>query len=67
MRVPNFKDPEVTKYLIDLAKDREQIEKIYVRNNQANHSVLLQSPNGKVWELRVNDTGAVVTTLVLTP
>lgn len=67
MRVPNFKDPEVTKFLVQWNQELEQQRKDLLSRITANHSVLLQSPSSKIYEVTVSDAGALTVTLVLTP
>ena len=67
LRIPNFKDAEVTKFFTAWTKDQDKQMKDVLKSNTANHSVLLQSPSNKVYEITVSDAGALVVTLVLTP
>ena len=64
MRIPEFDVPGLTRFLADmderLLSDREsKLSKV-----TANYSLLLLSPAGKVYEVKVNDAGALTTTLV---
>ena len=64
MRVPNFKDIEITKFLTDWDKEiarnnRESLSKV-----TANHSLLLMSPNKRVYEITVDDEGVLIATQV---
>jgi len=40
------------------------LEKRYVSKETANDSVILQSPNKSVWEIKVSDAGAITATKV---
>lgn len=64
MRIPNFRDAELTKFLTDWEKDLDKKFKDRLSAITANHSVLLQSPAGKVFEVTVSDAGALVVTKV---
>lgn len=64
MRIPNFKDVELTKFLTNWDKDLDKQFKDCLSSITANHSVLLQSPGGKVYEITVSDVGALVVTKV---
>ena len=64
MRVPNFKDPEVTKFLIEWDRELDRIKQQTLKNNTGNHSVLLVSSGLKVWEVTVDDVGVLHTTKV---
>ena len=67
IRIPNFKDPEVTKFFADWTKDQADQRKDVLSAITANHSLLLQSPSNKIYEIKVSDAGALTITLVLTP
>lgn len=64
MKVPNFKDPEITKFLVDFMRDQDKREKDFLKSNTANKSVLLYSPSLKVFEVTVSDTGVLTVTKV---
>lgn len=64
MKVPNFKDPEVTKFLIEMLRDFERSDKEVLSSITANRSVLLYSPSLKVFEIKVSDTGTITATKV---
>jgi hypothetical protein len=64
MRIPPFKDVELNKFFIDLNKELENIRKETVSNITGNRSVLLVSPDLKVWEVTVTNVGALVVTKV---
>lgn len=64
MRVPNFKEPGLTDFLNHQFGDVDRKLTTVLSKITANHSVLLQSPAGKVYEITVNDAGTLVATLV---
>lgn len=67
MRVPNFKDPELTKFLTSWTKEQDDQKRDLLSAITANHSLLLQSPSNKIYEVKVSDAGALTVTLILTP
>lgn len=63
--VPFFKDvPGLTKFLTDFVANAEADRRNTLSGSTANHSLLLRSPAGKVYEITVNDAGVLVSTLV---
>jgi hypothetical protein len=64
MKVPNFKDPEVTKFLIEMLRDFDRSDKDNMSLTTANRSLLLYSPSLKVFEIKVSDTGVISATKV---
>jgi hypothetical protein len=62
MRVPQFKDPEMTKFVTELLREIDRSDKDNLSSVTANHSVLLISPSKKVFEVTVTDAGALVVT-----
>jgi len=64
MRVPNFKDVELTKYLNEWNREIDNLRKEHLSNVTGNKSVLLYSPSLKVFEITVTDAGALVVTKV---
>jgi hypothetical protein len=64
MRIPPFKDYELTKFFIDWDKEISDNKLDALSRSQANHSLLLLSPNKIVWEVKVSDTGVLSTTRV---
>jgi hypothetical protein len=64
MKVPNFKDPDVTKFLIQWDQEIRGIEKDKLSAITGNRSVLLYSPSKKVYELTVDDSGVLAITKV---
>jgi hypothetical protein len=64
MRVPIFQEPGLTQFLVDLIAERDRFALDRLSRITANHSVLLQSPGGKVYEVKVNDAGVISATLV---
>lgn len=63
-RVPTFKEPGLTDFLVRLVQDRDRLLEDRLSRITANQSVLLQSPVGKVYEVKVNDAGALTITQV---
>jgi hypothetical protein len=64
MKVPNFKEPEVTKFLEQFQLDLNRKLTTFLNADSANKSVLLYSPNKKVFEITVSDTGVITATKV---
>jgi hypothetical protein len=64
MKVPNFKEPEVTKFLEQWQLELERKMANLLNSNSANQSVLLYSPSKKVFEIKVSDTGVITATKV---
>lgn len=64
MRVPNFKDVELTKYLNEWDREIQGIRKEALSGVTGNRSLLLYSPSLKVFEVTVTDAGALVVTKV---
>lgn len=64
IRVPEFREPGLTKFLSQMATEREEKLDQKLSNRTANHSLLLQSPNNKVYEITVDDAGVISATLV---
>ena len=62
MRVPNFKDVELTKYLTEWDREIQSMKRDFLTNTGGNNSVLLISPSLKVFEIKVTDAGALVIT-----
>jgi len=62
--VPNFKDPEVTKFLVELMRELDSSNKFVLKNNSGNNSLLLLSPSLKVFEVKVSDAGALTVTKI---
>jgi len=67
MKVPNFEDLEVTKFLVELVRELDKTEKVNMSKITANHSLLLQAPNLKVYEVTVDNAGVLVISPVATP
>ena len=67
IRVPNFKDPDVTKFLIEMLRDFDRTDKDVMTLNTANRSLLLYSPSKKVFEIKVSDAGVISATQVSGP
>jgi hypothetical protein len=64
MKVPNFEDPAVTKFLVEYLRESERTDKDYMRATTGNKSLLLYSPSLKVFEIKVSDTGVITATKV---
>jgi hypothetical protein len=64
VRVPNFPDPQLTQFLAAFVKDQDDQNKDILSSATANHSVLLQSPNNVIYEITVDDSGHLTSTLV---
>ncbi len=64
MKVPQFEDPAVTKFLVEFLREEERINANYLKAGTANNSVLLLSPSRKTYEVKVSDAGALTVTLV---
>jgi len=64
MKVPIFQVPGLTDYLSRTATAQERADMDKLSKITANHSLLLQSSGGKVWEVKVSDTGVLSTTQV---
>jgi len=64
MRIPNFEDPDVTKFMNEFLRDRERTDRGKMDSNTANRALLLYSPSKKVYEVTVNDSGVLVVTKV---
>jgi hypothetical protein len=62
--VPNFKDPDVTKFLVELMRELDSSNKFVLKSNAGNHSLLLLSPSLKVFEVKVSDAGALTVTKI---
>jgi hypothetical protein len=64
MKVPNFKEPEVTKFLEQFQLDLDRKRANLLNANTANKSILLYSPSKKVFEITVSDAGVITATKV---
>ena len=64
MRIPTFKDPEVTKFLIEQDREIERTKKDTLSAVTGNRSLLLYSPNKSVYEIKVSDAGVISATKV---
>lgn len=64
MRVPEFKEPGLSKFLLEVDRELQKIRKDSIVNTGANKSVLLFSPSLKVYEVTVTDAGVIIATLV---
>jgi len=64
MKVPNFEDPEVTKFLTEYLRELDRTSKDVLSSVTGNKSVLLYSPSKYVFEIKVSDTGVISATKV---
>ena len=64
MKVPQFKDPAVTKFFTEYIRELDRQGKDVLHSNTANRSVLLYSPSKFVFEITVDDLGAITATKV---
>lgn len=64
MRVPNFEDPEVTKFLNQWTMEQERLINDRLSAITGNRSLLLISPGLKVWEATISDAGVLTWTKV---
>jgi len=64
MRIPNFKDPDVTKFLVEWDLELQRMRKDQLSAIGGNRSLLLYSPSKKVYEVTVDDSGVLTTTKV---
>jgi len=62
VKVPNFQDPAVSKFLIELLRDFDRSDKDVLSSTTGNHSLLLISPSKKVFEVTVSDAGVLSVT-----
>ena len=59
MIVPQFKDPDVTKFLVEQDRNINAIKRDLLSAVTANRSVLLYSPSKLVFEVTVDDAGTL--------
>ena len=64
MRIPNFKDPDLTRYLTEWDREIQKNKRDALSAIGGNKSILLFSPSLKVFEVTVTDAGALVVTKV---
>ena len=62
VKVPQFQDPAVTKFLVEMLRDFDRSDKDVLSSVTGNHSVLLISPSKKVFEVTVSDAGVLSVT-----
>jgi hypothetical protein len=65
MKIPNFKEPQLTRFLTDMSKEVQTFRIDTMSKTEANHSLLLLSPSRKVYEIKVDDAGVLSATLVM--
>jgi len=63
-KVPKFEEEGLTDFLIRVIEERDRLDSQRLSKITANHSLLLQSPNGKVFEIKVDDAGVISATQV---
>jgi hypothetical protein len=63
-KIPDFKDPEVAKFMTEFMREVDNKDKEYLKLGTANRSLLLYSPSLKVFEIKVSDTGVITATKV---
>jgi hypothetical protein len=64
IKVPDFKDPDVTKFFVTVVRELDRVQRASMSSNTANNSLLLYSPSLKVYEIKVSDTGVITATHV---
>lgn len=64
MRIPEFNDPEVTKFLVEQDRELDKTKKDTLSSVTGNRSLLLYSPSKLVYEVTVTDLGVLVVTQV---
>jgi hypothetical protein len=64
IKVPEFKEPGLTDFLIRVEAERNRDLGNLVSAISGNRSLLLLSPSKKVYEIKVSDAGAITATLV---
>jgi len=64
IRIPNFKDIEVTRFLTQWSRELESAKKDNLSAITGNRAILLVSPNKSVWEVKVDDAGVLSTVKV---
>jgi hypothetical protein len=64
MRIPPIKDEAIHRFALDLDKELDGIKKSTLSSTTGNRSLLLQSPDLKVFEVTVTSAGALVVTKV---
>jgi hypothetical protein len=63
-KIPEFKDPEISKFMTEFMREFDSKDKEYLKLGTANRSLLLYSPSLKVFEIKVSDTGVITATKV---
>ena len=64
MRIPNFEDMEITKFLVQWDLEIQRMREDNLSAVRGNRALLLYSPSKKVYEVTVSDTGVLSTTYV---
>ena len=64
VKVPTFKDTDVTKFMIQYIAEVDRKDRDLLSAIQGNRALLLISPSKKEYEVKVDDSGVLHTTLV---
>jgi hypothetical protein len=64
MKIPNFKDPHVTKFLTEWDREIRNTQQDAMSNVTANRALLLHSPDLAVWEITITNAGAITATKI---
>jgi hypothetical protein len=64
IKVPPFEEPGLTDFLVRVFEERDRSRTKYLNADTGNYSLLLQSPSKKVYEIKVDDAGAISAVLV---
>ena len=65
IRVPQFPDvPGLNKFLEEFLQGLNRTTDTKLDRDTANHSLLLQAPDESVWEVKVTNAGALITTKI---
>jgi len=64
MKIPNFKDQELMKFLVQWDLELQRMNKDKLNAASANRSLLLYSPSAFVFEIKVDDLGVITATKV---
>lgn len=66
MKVPNFKDPDITKFLVEWDLEIRRMKDDQLSAIKGNRALLLISPDKSVFEVTVTDLGALTITKIAT-
>lgn len=64
LRVPLFKENGLSRFLEDMLKYIDTEDAQSLKNGQMNESIMLRAPNGFVYNITVDNAGAIVSTVV---